>query len=40
MDDKELAEAVEQLSREAALSIKDMGNVMGMLRGKFAGQMT
>ena len=40
MDDKELAEAVEQVIAETgASSIKDMGNVMGMLRGKFAGQM-
>ena len=40
MDDKALAEAVEQVIAEAgASSIKDMGNVMGMLRGKFAGQM-
>ena len=40
MGDKELAEAVEQVIEEAgASSIKDMGNVMGMLRGKFAGQM-
>ena len=40
MDDKELAEAVDQVIAEAsASSIKDMGNVMGMLRGKFAGQM-
>ena len=40
MDDKELAEAVEQVIAESgASSIKDMGNVMGMLRGKFAGQM-
>ena len=40
MDDKELAKAVEQVIAETgASSIKDMGNVMGMLRGKFAGQM-
>ena len=40
MDDKALAEAVGQVIAEAgASSIKDMGNVMGMLRGKFAGQM-
>ena len=40
MDDKALAEAVEQIISEAgASSIKDMGNVMGMLRGKYAGQM-
>ena len=40
MDDKALAEAVEQAIVETgASSIKDMGNVMGMLRGKFAGQM-
>ena len=40
MDDKALAKAVEQVIAEAgASSIKDMGNVMGMLRGKFAGQM-
>ena len=40
MDDKALAEAVEQAILETgASSIKDMGNVMGMLRGKFAGQM-
>ena len=40
MDDKALADAVEQVIAEAdASSIKDMGNVMGMLRGKFAGQM-
>ena len=40
MDDKALAEAVEQVIVEAgASSIKDMGNVMGILRGKFAGQM-
>ena len=40
MDDKALAEAVEQVIAESgASSIKDMGNVMGMLRGKFAGQM-
>ena len=40
MDDKALAEAVELVIGEAgASSIKDMGNVMGMLRGKFAGQM-
>ena len=40
MDDEALAEAVEQVIVEAgASSIKDMGNVMGMLRGKFAGQM-
>ena len=40
MDDKALAEAVEQVIAETgASSIKDMGNVMGMLRGKFAGQM-
>ena len=40
MDDKELAEVVEQVIAETgASSIKDMGNVMGMLRGKFAGQM-
>ena len=40
MDDKELAEAVEQVIAESgASSIKDMGYVMGMLRGKFAGQM-
>ena len=40
MDDEALAEAVEQVIAEAGAStIKDMGNVMGMLRGKFAGQM-
>ena len=40
MDDEALAEAVEQVIVEAGAStIKDMGNVMGMLRGKFAGQM-
>ena len=40
MDDEALAVAVEQVIAEAGAStIKDMGNVMGMLRGKFAGQM-
>ena len=40
MDDDALAEAVGQIIAEAgASSIKDMGNVMGMLRGKYAGQM-
>ncbi len=40
MDDDALAEAVGHIIAEAgASSIKDMGNVMGMLRGKYAGQM-
>ena len=40
MDDKALAEAVEYVIVEAGASgIKDMGNVMGLLRSKFAGQM-
>ena len=40
MDDDALTEAVGNIIAEAgASSIKDMGNVMGMLRGKYAGQM-
>ena len=40
MDDEALEEAVAQIITEAgASSIKDMGNVMGKLRGKYAGQM-
>ena len=40
MDDDALTEAVGNIIAEAgASSIKDMGNVMGMLREKYAGQM-
>ena len=40
MDDEALADAVEHAIAEAdASSIKDMGNVMGMLRNQFTGQM-
>jgi len=40
MDDEAVAEAVAEVIAEAgASSIKDMGNVMGLLREKYAGQM-
>ena len=40
MDEDALADAVGQIIAEAGASgIKDMGNVMGLLREKYAGQM-
>lgn len=40
MDDKAVSAAIEEAIKEVgAGSLKDMGKVMGILKGKFAGQM-
>lgn len=40
MNEEEMTQVIRQvISETGALSIKDMGKVMGILRGKYAGQM-